>query len=202
MILSILYHSWHCLTSFRAPRVVHNHHSEILARSGLYIHQFHVFWHVGSFLMGILTEISLGGCGPSWVPAMTPNNARIKKNHSKTVYNGRIVFLSIFRSCADLKSGMSTFCQSPKIYFESKIFIQDFFSETSSISTFECAADHQNRFTGSQTGRVRVRWPPPEPGLSISLFNYLGRILVPVQNVRQRNALANESRSCIVSRAA
>ena len=68
-----------------------------------------------------------GGCGPSWVPAMTPNNARIKKNHSKTGYNGRIVFLSIFRSCADLKSGMSTFCQSPKIYFEWKFFIQDFF---------------------------------------------------------------------------
>ena len=58
---------------------------------------------------------------------MTPNNARIKKNHSKTVYNGRIVFLSIFRSCADLKSGMSTFCQSPKIYFESKNLFRIFF---------------------------------------------------------------------------
>ena len=64
---------------------------------------------------------------PGCPPPMTPNNARIKKNHSKTVYNGRIVFLSIFRSCEDLKSGMSTFCQSPKIYFESKILFGIFF---------------------------------------------------------------------------
>ena len=93
--------------------------------------------------------------------AMTPNNARITKNHPKRVYNGRIIFLSIFRSCADLKSGMSTFCQSPKIYFESKNLYRIFFSETSSISSFDSAADHQNRFTGSFSAPFRVSRPPP-----------------------------------------
>ena len=50
-----------------------------------------------------------------------------------------------------------------------------FFSETGSSSTFECAADHQNRFTGSQTGRVRVHRPPP----SARSFNILVHIMPP-----------------------
>ena len=57
------------------------------------------------------------------------------------------------------KSVMSTFSEGRKIYFETIFFIQDFFSETSSISTFECAADHQNRFTESIQAPFRVRRP-------------------------------------------
>ena len=97
------------------------------------------------------------GC-PEWFQTM-PGMIQDRKNHQKRVYNNRTTLLGIFRSWVDLKSVMSTFSEGRKIYFETIFFIQDFFSETSSISTFECAADHQNRFTESIQAPFRVRRP-------------------------------------------